>query len=79
MPQASSQHVSTTKGNTKTIMLRKGDSLTLTYTGDIFDMDTDDRELVLQLLDLMKGYAQEIANGNSYDESMEEGGQRMSL
>lgn len=72
MPRATSQQTSAASGNTKTIILRRGEPLMLTYGGDMFNIDKYDRELVLRLIDLMDSHVQEMSNGDAYDEDMEE-------
>jgi hypothetical protein len=56
----------TASGSVKTIRLRKGESLTLSYSGDMFHIDKKDRELVNRLIDAMDGHEQEIPNGDMY-------------
>ncbi len=62
----------TTNGHTKTIMLRRNDSLSIIYTGDVLNMDKYDRELLFRLIDLLDSHAQEIPDNDMYDRGMED-------
>lgn len=59
-------------GHTKIIKLRKGDSLTLIYSGDVLNMDKLDRDLLFQMTDLMDSHVQNIPDSDMNDEDLEE-------
>lgn len=69
--QGATHQANSVNGQTKTIKLRKGDSLTLIYSGDVLGMDRQDRDLLFQITDLMDSHLQEIPRDGMYDEGIE--------
>ena len=72
VPFTTHRPTNTASGSVKTITLRKGESLTLTYSGDMFHIDKNDRDLVLRLIDLMDSHVQEMPSDDLYDGDEEE-------
>ncbi len=59
--------------NTKTINLRTGGKVTLTYSLDLFGLDKRDREFLFGLIDQLQDYEQEVSTEDiDEDEEMEE-------
>lgn len=56
--------------NTKTISLRSGGSVTLTVETNWFDVEPDERDFVLELIDKLKDYEQQLAESEDevYDD-----------
>jgi hypothetical protein len=45
--------------NTKTITLRSGGSVAVTFTFDLFNVDEEDRQFCFDLIDALRKYEQE--------------------
>lgn len=59
--------------NTKTINLRSGGDVTLTYSLDLFGLDKRDREFLFGLIDQLQSYEQDVFTGDLGEgEEMEE-------
>lgn len=59
--------------NVKVMTFPDGEVLTLSYSGEVFAMDKQNREFLFSLIDEISSYEQKIANGDiPYGETLEE-------
>lgn len=57
--EAQQRPTETTESNTRSVRLRSGGALTLSYSVDLFDLDREDRDFVFGLIDQLREYGQQ--------------------